>query len=426
MFKEAAVLEHEIATPFVGGAPDQFATKALPEGRASADYQSATFMGWRRENGRVGVRNHVVLLPLDDLSNASCEAVANNVKGTMALPHAYGRLQFGEDLDVFFRTLIGIGSNPNVAAVVVIGIEDQWTNRLVEGIAKTGKPVVGFGIEGHGDIATIAKASYQAKRFVQWATELPRTECPIADLWVSTKCGESDTTTGLSSCPTVGNMYDKLIPHGIYGVFGETSEITGAEHLCRERAASPEIADKWFTMWKSYQDNVIEAHKTDDLSDSQPTKGNIAGGLTTIEEKALGNLEKIGHDSMFLDALEPAEAPAKGPGLYFMDTSSAAAECVTLMAAAGYVVHTFPTGQGNVIGNPIVPVIKITGNPRTVRTMGEHIDVDVSGVLSREMTIPQAGDALIDMVVRTANGRLTAAESLGHREFVMTKLYRSA
>ena len=179
-------------------------------------------------------------------------------------------------------------------------------------------------------------------------------------------------------------------------------------------------------MWKAYQDDVIEAHKTDDLSDSQPTKGNIAGGLSSIEEKALGNLEKIGHKSMYIDALEPAEAPAKGPGLYYMDTSSAAAECVTLMMAAGYVVHTFPTGQGNVIGNPIIPVIKISGNPKTVRTMGEHIDVDVTGVLRRDMTLDQAGDALIDMIVRTANGRLTAAESLGHREFSLTKLYRSA
>jgi (2R)-sulfolactate sulfo-lyase subunit beta len=209
-------------------------------------------------------------------------------------------------------------------------------------------------------------------------------------------------------------------------VFGETSEITGAEHLCRERAASPEIAEKWYKMWKAYQDDVIEAHKTNDLSDSQPTKGNIAGGLTTIEEKALGNLEKIGRKCRYIDALEPAEAPAKGPGLYYMDSSSAAAECVTLMAAGGYVVHTFPTGQGNVIGNPIVPVIKISGNPKTLRTMGEHIDVDVTGVLRREMTLDQAGDALIDMIVRTCNGRLTAAESLGHREFSLTKLYRSA
>jgi (2R)-sulfolactate sulfo-lyase subunit beta len=383
-------------------------------------------MGWRRENGRVGVRNHVLLLPLDDLSNAACEAVANNIKGTLAIPHAYGRLQFGEDLDVHFRTLIGTGSNPNVAAVVVIGIEDQWTKIVVDGIAKTGKPVVGFGIEGHGDIATIAKASYVAKEFVQWSTELAREKCPIEDLWISTKCGESDTTTGLSSCPTVGNMYDKLIPRGIYGVFGETSEITGAEHLCKERAATKEVGERWYKMWKAYQDDVIEAHKTNDLSDSQPTKGNIAGGLTTIEEKALGNLEKIGRECRYIDILQPAEAPAKGPGLYYMDTSSAAAECVTLMAAGGYVIHTFPTGQGNVIGNPIVPVIKITGNPKTMRTMPEHIDVDVSGVLKRTMTIPQAGDALIENIVRTANGRLTASEALGHREFSLTKLYRSA
>jgi (2R)-sulfolactate sulfo-lyase subunit beta len=384
------------------------------------------FHGWRRENDRVGVRNHVAILPLDDLSNAACEAVAGHIKGTLPLPHAYGRLQFGEDLDLFFRTLIGTGSNPNVAAVVVIGIEDGWTKRVVDGIAKTGKPATGFGIEGSGDIATVAKASRVAKDYAQWASELKREECDISELWVSTKCGESDTTTGLASCPTVGNMYDKLIPQGIYGCFGETSEITGAEHLAKARAVSPEIGEKWYRVWKAYLDDVIEAHKVDDLSESQPTKGNIAGGLTTIEEKALGNLEKIGRTSKYIDVLEPAEAPAKGPGLYYMDTSSAAAECVTLMAAAGYVVHTFPTGQGNVIGNPIVPVIKISGNPRTVRTMSEHIDVDVSGILRREMTLEEAGDLLIEMILRTANGRLTAAEALGHREFVLTKLYRSA
>jgi len=401
------------------------ASKA-PAKSPSKSKSNLSFQGWRRENGRVGVRNHVLILPLDDLSNAACEAVANNIKGTLAIPHAYGRLQFGADLDLHFRTLIGTGSNPNVAAVVVIGIEDQWTKRVVDGIAKTGKPVVGFGIEGHGDIATIAKASYEAKKMVQWASELKREECGIADLWVSTKCGESDTTTGLSSCPTVGNMYDKLIPQGIYGCFGESSEITGAEHLARERAINKQVGDKWFKMWKAYQDDVIEANKVDDLSDSQPTKGNIAGGLSTIEEKALGNLEKIGRTCRYIDALEPAEAPAKGPGLYFMDSSSAAAECVTLMAAGGYVVHTFPTGQGNVIGNPIVPVIKISGNPKTLRTMGEHIDVDVTGILRRDQTLDSAGDLLIDMIIRTANGRLTAAEALGHREFSMTKLYRSA
>ena len=387
---------------------------------------NATIMACRRENGRIGVRNHVVILPVDDISNAACEAVANNIKGTMALPHAYGRLQFGADLDLHFRTMIGTGANPNVAACVVIGIEPGWTQKIVDGIAATGKPVAGFSIEQNGDLKTVMDASRKAKEFVHWATELQREDCPVADLWISTKCGESDTTTGLGSCPTVGNMYDKLIPEGIYGVFGETSEITGGEHICKARAINEEVGERWYAMWQAYQDDVIEAHKTDDLSDSQPTKGNIEGGLTTIEEKALGNLEKIGRTCRYIDILEPAEAPQSGKGLYYMDTSSAAAECVTLMAAAGYVVHTFPTGQGNIVGNPIIPVIKISANPRTVRTMSEHIDLDVSGILRREMTIDEAGDALIDMAMRTANGRNTAAEALGHREFVMTKLYRSA
>ena len=392
----------------------------------ASKYSNRTFMGYRRDNGRAGVRNHVLILPVDDISNAAVEAVGNNIKGTLAVPHAYGRLQFGEDLDLHFRTMIGTGSNPNVAACIVIGIEPGWTKIIVDGIAKTGKPVEGFSIEQNGDLKTIMDASRKAKEFVHYASELQKEEISISELWVSTKCGESDTTTGLGSCPTVGNMFDKLLPEGIYGCFGETSEITGAEHICKKRAINEEVGNKWYKMWEAYQNEVIEQFKTDDLSDSQPTKGNIEGGLSTIEEKALGNLEKIGRTSKYMDILEPAEIPDSGNGLYFMDSSSAAAECVTLMAAGGYVVHTFPTGQGNVVGNPIVPVVKITANPRTIRTMSEHIDVDVSGILKREMTIDEAGDNLIDMIVRTANGRNTAAEALGHREFSMTKLYRSA
>ncbi|CCN50185.1 Altronate hydrolase [Vibrio nigripulchritudo MADA3029] len=385
----------------------------------------ATFMGYRRENGRVGVRNHVLILPLDDISNAACEAVANNIKGTIAIPHAYGRLQFGADLDLHFRTIIGTGSNPNVAAVVVIGIEPGWTQKVVDGIAETGKPVKGFSIEQNGDINTIATASRTAKEYVHYATSLQREECPISDLWVAVKCGESDTTSGLSANPTVGNFIDKMNEVGATTCFGETSEITGAEKIVAARAANPEAAEKFMNTWSSYNDFIL-AEKTNDLSDSQPTKGNIEGGLTTIEEKALGNVQKIGKKARYVDVLEPAETPAKGPGLYFMDTSSAAAECNTLQAAGGYVVHLFPTGQGNVIGNPIMPVLKITGNPRTVRTMSEHIDHDVSAILRHEMTLDEAGDELIEMVIDTANGRNTCAEVLGHVEFSLTKLYRSA
>jgi (2R)-sulfolactate sulfo-lyase subunit beta len=383
-----------------------------------------TFLGYRRENGRVGVRNHVIILPLDDLSNAAAEAVAHNIKGAMAIPHPYGRLQFGADLELHFRTLIGTGCNPNVAAVVVIGIEDGWTKKVVDGIAATGKPVTGFGIEGHGDHDTIMRASKAAREYVQWASEKQRETCAISELWVSTKCGESDTTSGCGSNPTVGNAFDKLYETGNTLVFGETTELTGGERIVADRCRTPDVKERFMFMFNRYQE-VINRHKTSDLSDSQPTKGNIAGGLTTIEEKALGNIQKIGKKCMVDGVLDKAETPT-GPGLWFMDSSSAAAEMVTLVAAAGFAVHFFPTGQGNVIGNPILPVIKICANPRTVRLMSEHIDVDTTGLLQRELTLDQAGDKLLECMLRTANGRLTAAEALGHREFVLTRLYESA
>ncbi|MCA2999733.1 MAG: UxaA family hydrolase [Rhodocyclaceae bacterium] len=385
---------------------------------------ATTFWGYRRKNGRVGVRNHVIILPVDDLSNAAAEAVAHNIKGTLAIPHPYGRLQFGADLALHFRTLIGTGCNPNVAAVVVIGIEDGWTKRVVDGIAASNKPVVGFGIEGHGDHETIMRASKAAREFLQDASEIHREECKISELWISTKCGESDTTSGCGANPTVGNAFDKLYEVGSTLVFGETSEITGGEKVVAARCRTPKVAEDFMAMFNRYQD-MINRHKTDDLSESQPTKGNIAGGLTTIEEKAMGNIQKIGKKCLVDGVLDKAEVPT-GPGLWFMDSSSAAAEMVTLCAASGFAVHFFPTGQGNVIGNPILPVIKICANPRTVRTMSEHIDVDSTGLLQRDMVLDQVGDKLLEVMLRTANGRLTAAEALGHREFVLTRLYESA
>lgn len=380
--------------------------------------------GYRRENGRVGIRNHVVVLAVDDISNAATEAVAHVIQGVLPLPHAYGRLQFGEDLELFFRTMIGTGANPNVAAAIVIGIEPGWTGRIVDGIASTGKPATGFSIERNGDLKTIEAASRKAQEYVQWASEIARQDCSLDEVYVSVKCGESDTTTGLASCPTVGQVVDRLVEIGGTASFGETSELTGAEHIVEKRAATKEVGEAFVRVWTEYND-FINRHKTDDLSESQPTKGNIRGGLTTIEEKAMGNIQKIGKHARYVGVLKPAVAPS-GKGLWYMDTSSAAAEALTLWAASGAVLHLFPTGQGNVIGNPIEPVIKISGNPLTCGTMSEHIDLDVSRILTGEMTLDQAGEDLLNLMVRTCNGRLTAAEALGHREFVMTKLYRSA
>jgi len=378
--------------------------------------------GYRRPDGRAGIRNHVVILPVDDLSNAVCEAVARTIPGTLALPHSYGRLQYGEDLELTFHTLAGIGANPNVAAAVVIGIEPNWTNRIVEGIARTGKPVEGFSIERFGDLKILAAAARVAQRMLQDASELEREPIERKELTISIKCGESDTTTGLGSCPTVSQVVDRHVNVGGTVIFGETSELTGGEHLIAARCADEQVRRRFQAMYDAYIEEIESSGAN--LLGSQPTQGNIRGGLSTIEEKALGNIAKTGTVPV-VDAIDPAIAPTR-KGLNFMDSSSAAGEFITLMAAAGAVIHLFPTGQGNIVGNPIVPVIKLTANPLTASTMAEHIDLDVSGLLWRKYTLREAGDRLMKLIDRTMNGRLTCAESLGHREFVITKLYRSA
>jgi len=378
--------------------------------------------GYRRADGRWGVRNHVIILPIDDISNAAATGVASLIKGTMALPHPYGRLQFGEDLELLFRTLVGTGCNPNVAAAIVIGIEPVWTQRVVDEIAKTGKPVAGFSIERHGDLKTIEMASWKAMEFVQYATELRRELFQVQDLWMSTKCGESDTTSGLAANPTVGRVFERLAGAGATLIFGETTEVTGGEDVIAAQCVNQTVADGFMRFFNDYQ--ALVKSKGVDLLGSQPTEGNIRGGLTTIEEKAMGNIQKMGRCQV-VGVLDKAEAPDR-PGLHFMDSSSAAAEMVTLCAAAGSVVHYFPTGQGNVIGNPIIPVIKLCGNPLTVSTMAEHIDVDLTGLLRVEINLDEAADKAMDVLEHTINGRFTAAETLRHDEFVLTKLYESA
>ncbi|HZD70408.1 MAG TPA: UxaA family hydrolase [Actinomycetes bacterium] len=380
------------------------------------------FFGYRRQNGAVGCRNHVIVLPVDDISNAAAEAVAGLVAGTLALPHPYGRLQFGPDLELLFRTLIGTGANPNVAAALVIGIEPNWTKRVADGIAATGKPVTAFHIEGSGDLRTIERASRAAMRLVQEATGLQRAPIPLSELWISSKCGESDTTSGLGSNPTVGKLAERVATAGGTFFFGETSELTGGEHIVAERIADPGQRVKFQRIFDDYQRAILEQEA--DLLGSQPTEGNIAGGLTTIEEKALGNIQKVGNAKVS-GVLEMAEAPT-GAGVWFMDTSSAAAESVTLFAAGGAALHVFTTGQGNIIGNPIVPVVKITANPKTAASMSEHVDLDVSGTITLEESLDEAADRLVDLIVATASGRLTAAEALKHREFVLTRLHRTA
>jgi len=383
-----------------------------------------TFKGYIREDGRVGIRNHVVAIPVDDLSNTAVLGVAKLVRSVVPIPHPYGRLQFGRDLQLLFHILAGTGSNPNVAAAIVVGIDDSWSNKIADMIARTGKPVEAISIEGRGDLRAIEIASRKAARMVQEASERQRTEVDVSALAASIKCGESDTTSGLASNPALGVAVDRLVDMGATVMFGETSELTGAEDIVASRIPDPDLREKFHRIYREYV-SVIESEGAEMLG-SQPTEGNIKGGISTIEEKALGNIQKLGTKPItcVLDYLDPLP-PGKGR-LCFVNTSSAAAEFITLVAAKGSVLHFFTTGQGNVVGHPIVPVIKITANPKTAAAMSEHIDVDLSDLLSLKIGVAEAGERILDYAFKAMNGRLTAAEVLQHDEFSPIRLHISA
>lgn len=384
--------------------------------------EDVEILAYRREDGSVGVRNHVALIAVDHAGAVVVEGVAKILRGVEPVSHQYGRLQFGEDLKLTFETLIGVGSNPNVAAAVVVGIEPNWTMKIAEEISKRSKkPVESVWVIGQGTISAIAECAKKARKLVSYASEIKREPCNITELVIGVKCGASDTTSGIASNPVIGRFGEWFVDLGGTFIFGETTELTGGEHIVASRFESDEERKKFLKVFNDYVE--FAKSKGVDILGSQPTQENIAGGLTTIEEKALGNIQKVPNRPI-KGVLRPAERP-KGRGVWFMDTSSSAQEQVTLLAAAGAAIHLFSTGKGNTVGNQIVPVIKITGNPITVKQMEDNIDVDVSGITLGEMSLDEGAKKLFDFTVKVANGKLTAAEILRHDNFAITRLYPS-
>lgn len=378
-------------------------------------------LAYTRENGKVGVRNHVAIIAIDSLAIPPAKAISNMVSNTVVIPCPYGRLQFGEDLNLTFKTLIGVGKNPNIAKALVIGIEPVWAKKVADGIAESEKEVKVLSLVKNGFFEVVRQGARIVRDMVIKASQLKREPHNLSELTISIKCGASDTTSGIASNPAVGYAVDYLVDIGATVLFGETTELAGAEHFIAKRFKDRRERKKFLNTFNEY----IEFAKSQgvDIIGSQPTQENIAGGLSTIEEKALGNIQKTGKRQIE-GVLKPCEEP-KGKGLWFMSTSSSAQECVTLFSASGAQIHIFSTGQGNPVGNPIEPVIKVTGNPETAKAMSEHIDVDVSGIITSELSIGEAGKMVINELVKVANGKLTSAEVLRYEDFAITKLHRS-
>jgi altronate dehydratase large subunit len=379
-----------------------------------------TFLGYRRQDGRIGVRNHLLVVPTVICASVVAERVAAAAApiGT-ALPHSAGCGQLGPDMHTTHDTLAAYCGHPNVGAVLVIalGCEQVVAQRLADAARAAGKPVQILAIQSEGGtVKTERRAAAIAREMTADLARVERAPCDLSSLILSVKCGGSDYTSGLASNPALGRVADRLVELGGSAVLGEIAEIMGAEHLLAARARERETAGKLLRVINRVESEAIALGL--DIRGTQPSPGNIRGGLTTIEEKSLGATHKGGERTPLVDVVGYA-APITKKGLTVMDTPGLDVESVTGMVGGGAQVVVFTTGLGTPTGNPIAPVIKITGNARTAASMADNIDLDVSGVLDDRETLDGAAARLFDEVVLVCSGKETATERLGFREFAI-------
>lgn len=379
------------------------------------------FMGYPRPDGRVGVRNYLAIIPSVFCANTVVERVAAQVPGSVPMPHAVGCAQVGMDLELTARTLTAMACHPNVGAAVVIslGCERFDPQEMVEAAKAIGKPLELFIIQKEGGTTnTIARAVAKAKELQAELDKVQRVPCPLSALFVGTKCGGTDATSGLAANPAVGNLVDRLVAEGGSAILSECNELLGTEKYLARRAVSPEVARKIYDAIYGIED-VLRSGIDPDLPAKRNhliSRGNFDGGVSSIVEKALGGVHKSG-TSPIVDVIEYASAPPAGEhGLFLMNYESHDGEVVTGMIGCGAQMVAFTTGRGNPTGHPIAPVLKITGNAKTYASMAENFDFDASPIISQGVSVEEMGEELLQMVIRVASGELTSAERFGGRE----------
>jgi altronate dehydratase large subunit len=373
------------------------------------------FMGYKRDDGSVGTRNYVGILSTVVCANEVARAIAAQVRGAVAFSHQQGCCQTPPDLKRVTDTLCGLGTNPNLHSVLLVslGCEGTDSKRVAQTIAESGRNVETIVIQEEGGAAlTTAKGVLLAQQMAAEASRLHREACDSKDIVLGLKCGSSDTTSGLSSNPALGVTVETLIEEGATAIIGEITEIIGAEHIFASRAKDRETAEKILALVERMENRAKAVGA--DMRGGQPTPGNIAGGLTTIEEKSLGAIAKAGHATV--QAVYEYGCKPDTKGLVLMDSPGREPEILTGLAAAGANVIAFTTGRGAPQGFPFVPVIKITGNEKTWKNLRDHMDLSVSGVMSGELTLEQAGGLIYARIEETASGALTKAELSGYAQ----------
>jgi altronate dehydratase large subunit len=379
------------------------------------------FQGYRRTDGRAGTRNTVLVIPSVGCSQEAARAIAQGLKGSIYLPNILGCGQLGEDRLLVRRTLIGFGTNPNVFGVLIVGLgcEELAAEEVAKEIKPSGKRVETIVVqEAGGTKKTISRGRGIVKEMLADAAALHREPIPLGELILGTECGGSDYTSGLASNPAVGRACDLLMAEGGTVILSETPELIGAEHLLARRAKTPKVARQLLKAVDWWENRAITAGQN--IRRGNPAPGNIAGGITTLEEKSLGCIYKAGTGSLE-EVIAYGSQPTK-KGLVFMDTPAHDIEQLTGMVAGGVQIVLFTTGRGTPVGSPIAPVIKITGNRNTALRMKDHIDIDVSSILEGKEKLTEAGKRIFGEMISVASGKLTRAENLGQKDFCIFKM----
>ncbi|MDR3573871.1 MAG: UxaA family hydrolase [Anaerolineaceae bacterium] len=380
------------------------------------------FWGYKRPDGKVGIRNHILILPTCACSSETCRMTASQVQGAVSIINQNGCAQVEGDLAITKAVLAGLAANPNVYGTVLIGLGCESAQPAdMEALirTKTNKPLKTLVIqEEGGTVVTIRRAVEYAMQMTLEASRLQREEFPLSELIVGTNCGGSDPTSGIGANLVVGNLSDRLVDAGSTSILCETTEFIGAEQVLAEQAATPEVARQIYAIVKRYEDHL--ARVGEGLRNGNPSPGNKAGGISTLEEKSLGCIHKGGHRPI-VEVFDYAQPPTK-KGLVIMDTPGYDIASVTGVAAGGAQVMVFTTGRGTPTGNPIMPVLKITGNKETFSKMRDNIDFDASPIVSGERLVADMGAELLTDVIAVANGQMVRSEALGFSDIAISRL----
>ncbi|WP_367752458.1 UxaA family hydrolase [Ammoniphilus sp. 3BR4] len=386
------------------------------EGIALSAIPSGKFWGFRRHDGQVGVRNHVLILPTITCATQAAVKITELVQGTVSFIHQHGCGQVGVDYDQTFRTYVGMGNNPNVYGVVVLGLgcETHQGRSIAQEIAKSGKPVELVSIQDHGGtLMAIAQGAKIAAKMVQDASAQIRELCDLSELIIGTECGGSDACSGLSANPAVGVVSDMIVDFGGTAILAETTELIGAEHLLAARAIDEKVAKRVYEVIEAMEQRAFLMGV--DIRTGNPSPGNIKGGLSSLEEKSLGAANKAGTRPL-QELIDYAQKPTK-KGLVWMDTPGHDIEQLTGMVAGGAQVVLFTSGRGTPTGSPIAPVIKIATNSAMFERMSDNMDIDAGTIIEGKESIDSVGQRLFDEIARVSSGKMTKAEILKQHDF---------